>query len=97
MKQNTLEIIKVEFIKTKSEKVVARADVQFNGFQLKGFKVLKNEYGKEYITPPSYLSPRGWRELFRTDNTEDWEYISNEILDRFNKKGIEDSLEESEL
>ena len=95
MKQNILEIIKVEFIKSNSGKMVARADIQFNGFQLKGFKILKNEHGKEYVTAPSYLSPLGWRQLFRTDNEEEWNNICQEVLSRFGDHSIKESLEES--
>ena len=94
MEKNILEITNVEFIKTNSEKVIARADINFRGFTLKGFKILCNEHGKQYVTPPSYKAGPFWRPLFRTDSPGDWEYICKEVLDRFGNKEVEDSLKE---
>jgi len=90
-----LKIISIEFVKTKSEKVLARADVHFEGFLLKGFKILRNLENKDYVTPPSYLSPKGWRQLFKTDSEEDWKDIQHRILEEYDKHLINESLEES--
>lgn len=88
-----MKILEVTFLESSSEKVLARADVHFEGFLLKGFKVLRNlETLQEYVTPPSYLSKNGWRPLFRTDKKEDWQEIQERILKEFNQKQIEDSL-----
>lgn len=90
-----MKILGVEIIKTKSEKVKARADVHFEGFWLKGFKVIKDvETSKEFVTPPSYLSGHGWRALFRTDSSEDWTKIQREILQAYEEKQLEESVEE---
>lgn len=81
----TMKILEVHIIKTKSEKVKARADVHFDGFWLKGFKIIQDaETKREYVTPPSYQSPHGWRGLFKTDLPEDWEKIQRRILEEYN-------------
>lgn len=98
MEAKILEIREIVFVKTKSEKVVIRADVHFKGFTLKGFKVLRDE-AKFYVTPPSYKAPQGWRELFRTDYPEDWQEISQRILAdfrQFEMKEAADQLKEPE-
>lgn len=89
-----MKILEVTFLDSTSEKVLARADVHFEGFILKGFKVFRHEKTKEeYVTPPSYLSKSGWRPLFKTDTIDDWQYICSRIIEEFNKKQINDSLE----
>lgn len=90
-----IKILGVQIIKTHSEKVKARADVHFEGFWLKGFKVLRDEdKKKEYVTPPSYLSPSGWRTLFKTDLPEDWQEIQCRILEEYDHHLIEESVSE---
>ncbi len=80
-----MKIVSVSFVKTNSPKVKARADVEFEDFTLKGFKVLQAEATKkDYVTPPSYLSPKGWRPLFKTTKPDDWEEISRRIIEEFN-------------
>lgn len=80
----SMKILEVQIVKAKSERVRARADVHFDGFWLKGFKVLQDEdTKKEYVTPPSYLSPSGWRALFKTDSLEDWQAIQRQILEEY--------------
>jgi len=89
-----MKILEVTFLESKSEKVLARADIHFEGFLLKGFKVLRDEKtNKQYITPPSYKAGIYWRPLFRTDSLEDWHDIQNRILEEYDKKQIEESLE----
>lgn len=92
-----MNIIEVIIVKAKSETVLARADVHFEGFLLKGFKVLKDpKTNKEFVTPPSYHSFSGWRQLFKTDKPEDWQEISRRILEAFNHQQIKESLEETD-
>ena len=84
-----MKILEVTFLESTSEKVSARADVHFEGFILKGFKVIRdNKKREEYVTPPSYHSGKGWRPLFKTDKLEDWQEICKRILEEFNKKQI---------
>lgn len=90
-----MKIQEVEIVKTKSEKVKARADVHFGWFWLKGFKILfDEEKNRNYVTPPSYLSGFGWRALFKTDNKEDWNDIQKRILKTFDEYEIEESMKE---
>lgn len=96
METTKLKILSVEFVKTKSEKVRVRADVNFDGFILKGFKIIRDpKTGKEYVTPPSYLSPKGWRPLFKTDDPKDWDEIQRRILNDFLDKEIEEFSDET--
>jgi len=91
-----MKILEVEIIKTKSEKVQARADVHFEGFWLKGFKIIKDLTTRsEFVTPPSYLSPRGWRPLFKTDSIEEWYEIRSQILEDYNNFQIKDSVNDA--
>jgi len=91
-----MKITEIQFVKTKSEKVKARADLHFDWFWLKGFKILFDENSKRnFVTPPSYLSGMGWRALFKTDNKEDWDYIQKRILEEFDENQIKESIEES--
>lgn len=93
--EKKLKIIEITFVKTSSTKVKARADVHFDGFILKGFKIFQDEITKkEYVTPPSYLSPAGWRPLFKTDFLEDWQEIQRRILEEFNTQQMKESLDE---
>lgn len=95
MKETKLKILGVEFVRTKSDKVRARADVHFEGFWLKGFKVIQDkESKKDYVVPPSYQSPKGWRVLFRTDSREDWQEIQRRILEEFNLYEMRETADE---
>lgn len=95
MEKQKLRIIEINFIKVKSEKVLARADVHFDGFWLRGFKILRDEKtGKEYVTPPSYFAGNGWRALFRTDSKKDWKQICRHILKEFNRYQLKESANE---
>jgi hypothetical protein len=88
-----MKILEVTIVKTKSESVIARADVHFEGFLLKGFKILKdNKTNNEYVTPPSYFSPNGWRSLFKTDKPEDWKEIQHQIISKLNQIQIDESM-----
>ena len=79
-----MKIIEISIVKTKSENVKARVDVHFEGFWLKGFKVLQDsETKKDYVTPPSYKSFAGWRPLFRTDDPSNWNDIQKHILKEY--------------
>lgn len=91
---STFKIIEITFVKTEKGKVIARADVHFDGFILKGFKVIRDSLGKEYVTPPSYESPKGWRKTFITDSKEEWQKIQARILDDFSKKQMKESADE---
>lgn len=91
-----MKILEVTFLESKSELVLARADVHFEGFLLKGFKVLKDpKTNKQYITPPSYKAGMYWRPLFRTDTVEIWHMIQSRILEEYDKKQIEESMQET--
>ncbi len=79
-----MKILEIQIIKTKLGKVQARIDVHFEGFWLKGFKVIQDsETRKEYVTPPSYLAGTFWRPLFKTDSKEDWQEIQRRILEEY--------------
>jgi hypothetical protein len=79
-----MKIIEIQIVKTKSENVKARIDIHFEGFWLKGFKILQDpETKKEYVTPPSYKSFEGWRPLFKTDDSEDWKLLQQRILEKY--------------
>lgn len=84
MNENKLKILDVKFIDAHSDSVIARADIHFDGFTLKGFKVaVEPSTQKKYIMPPSYRSSMGWRMLFNTDSKEDWAMIQNRVLVEF--------------
>lgn len=88
-----MNILDITFLESSSGHVIARADVHFEGFTLKGFKILKDEEtNKEFVTPPSYKAGTIWRWLFKTDSLEDWKHIKQRILDEYNAKQIEDSM-----
>lgn len=90
-----MKITKVVIVKTNSDKVLARADVFFEEFILKGFKVLRDEKTlHEYVTPPSYLSKMGWRPLFRTVDPEDWRTIEKEITKTYKEEFMKESADE---
>lgn len=90
-----MKILEIEIVKTKSEKVKARADIHFDGFLLKGFKILQDEETKkEYVTPPSYQAGNFWRPLFKTDSPDDWQEIQRRVLTKFNQVQIEEVANE---
>lgn len=90
-----MKVLDLNFVKTKSESVVCRVDVHFDGFILKGFKIMRDKNkGTDYVTPPSYLSPQGWRPLFKTDTITDWQEISQRILNDFSLKQIQEVANE---
>lgn len=89
-----MKILEVQLIKTSKGQVKARADILFDGFTLKGFKVIQNSEGKTYVTPPSYLAGSFWRPLFKTESEEDWNEIQRKVLDEFSKREIEEIFEE---
>jgi len=94
MEKRKLKILEIQMVKTSSLNVKARADVHFEGFTLKGFKIIQEpESKREYVTPPSYQSSQGWRTLFKTDLPEDWEEIQRRILGEFNKKQMEEAID----
>lgn len=93
-----MKIIEVQIVKTNSEKVKARADVHFEGFLLKGFKVIQDpNTGKEFVTPPSYQAGNYWRPLFKTDTNEDWQEIQRRILETYEEKEMNDYLNKTFL
>lgn len=90
-----MKITEVQIIKTRSEKVRARADIHFEWFWLKGFKVLFDEDKKRnFLTPPSYLSGMGWRALFKTDEKKDWEEIQEIVLKEYEEYELRESTED---
>lgn len=88
-----MKIIEIVLVKADKGKVKARADIVFDGFTLKGFKVIQNDDGKTYVTPPSYQAGNFWRPLFKTESEEDWKEIQKKVLDKFTDKEIEETLE----
>ena len=90
-----MKITKIQIIKTTSPKVLARADVGFEDITVKGFKVLKDQVtGKDFVTPPSYYTPGGWRPLFKTTTKELWQELCAAIIKAYNQHLIEESLNE---
>lgn len=91
-----MKILKIRFLEAKSEWVKARADVEFESFTLNGFKVIEDSKSKKlYVTPPSYLSQKGWRPLFKTKKLEDWQEIQRRILNDYEEMLIKESLSET--
>ncbi|QQG41265.1 MAG: hypothetical protein HYV90_03785 [Candidatus Woesebacteria bacterium] len=92
----TLEIKEIRFVPIKSSntKVKMRADIHFNNFWLKGFKILTDNSGKDFVTPPSYPTKFGFRQLFRTDDKSDWQKIHAEILRQYQDYLIKESANE---
>lgn len=90
-----MKIKEIALIKSQSEMVKARADITFDGFVLKGFKVIKNKEGKTYVTPPSYKAGAFWRELFHTEEEEDWDMIQKAVLSKFEEMEIGEEFEDS--
>lgn len=93
-----MKIIKVQFVKINNSesKVLVRADILFEEFELRGFKVVSDSDNptKQYIVPPSYRSDKGWRALFKTVNPQDWQKINAVVLAEYNKYLINESLED---
>ena len=90
-----MKIIEIKLVDTKSDSVKARADIHFEGFTLKGFKVLQDpKTHKEYVTPPSYRAGPYWRPLFATDTKEDWQEIQKEVLKRYNIQQMQEVIDE---
>jgi DNA-binding cell septation regulator SpoVG len=87
-----MNIIEIILVKADKGKVKARADIVFDWFTLKGFKVIQNDEGKIYVTPPSYNVGMFWRPLFKTESEEDWKEIQRQVIDKFDKQEIEESL-----
>lgn len=79
-----LNIVDIKLYRVIVGKVRAVATVFFDGFMLKGFKILEDEEkGKLFVTPPSYQTKYGWRQSFRTDSEEDWKEIQHRILETY--------------
>lgn len=92
--EKDLEIKEINFVTIKSSntKVKMRADVHFSSFWLKGFKILTDNSGKDFVTPPSYPTKFGFRQLFHTDDKSDWQKIQAEIIRRYQEHLIKESL-----
>jgi len=92
-----MRIVEIKFHKISDEdtEVVSRVDIHFDGFWLKGFKVIRDrDSNKEYVTPPSYRSPKGWRALFLTDSKTDWQKIVASVLSAYNEHLIKESADQ---
>ena len=92
-----MKIKDIKLIKADKGMVKARVDITFDGFILKGFKVIKDNEGKTYVTPPSYLAGTYWRPLFFTETEEDWNQIQKRVLETFNNQEIEEVLNETNM
>lgn len=93
-----MKIIKIFFLEAHSEsgKVRARVDIEFDWFNLNGFKIIEDLKTKRlYVTPPSYLSQKGWRILFKTKKPEDWQEMQRQILNEYEETLIKESLSET--
>ncbi len=88
-----MKIKEIKLVKADKGMVQARVDITFEGFILKGFKVIQNAEGKTYVTPPSYLAGTFWRPLFYTEVEEDWNEIQRRVLEAFNNQQIKEVLE----
>ncbi|MFH0750048.1 MAG: septation protein SpoVG family protein [Candidatus Gottesmanbacteria bacterium] len=90
--------ITIQKINKSETKVLARVDIQFEEFLLKGFKVIQAEdTTKQFVTPPSYLSDKGWRPLFKTSDPSEWKKIVAAVLSRYNEhlmKQVTDQIQE---
>lgn len=87
--------IKFQKITNEDTEVVARVDIHFDWFWLKGFKIIRDpESNKEYVTPPSYRSSKGWRALFDTDDEKDWQKIRAAVLDSFNEHLMKENADQ---
>lgn len=91
-----MKIKEIKLIKADKGMVMARADITFEGFLLKGFKVVQNKEGKTYVTPPSYLAGTFWRPLFFTETKEDWAEIQRQVLEVFSDQQIEEVFEKDD-
>lgn len=92
-----MKITEVKFQKITNEdtKVLVRVDIHFEEFWLKGFKIIRDpETKKEYLTPPSYRSPKGWRAIFATDEENEWQKIRGRVLDEYNQYLMKQSADE---
>lgn len=88
-----MKIKEIKLVKADKGMVQARVDITFEGFILKGFKVIQDKTGKTYVTPPSYLAGTFWRPLFYTEVEEDWNEIQRRVLEAFNNQQIKEVFE----
>jgi hypothetical protein len=66
--------------------IKAKADVHFEGFELKGFIITEDPSTDTVsVAAPSYKTPHGWFPLFKTDDPNEWKVIQNRILDEYHK------------
>jgi hypothetical protein len=94
-----MQIVEIKFhkITDKDTEVVSRVDIHFDGFWLKGFKVVRDPVTKkEYLTPPSYRSPLGWRALFNTDDPAVWRKICASVLSSYDEQLMKESADETQ-
>jgi len=94
MEKNILEVKEVVIVRTKSTTVRARADILFQGFWVKGFKVMQDDTGKEFVTAPSYRAGQFWRALFKTERKKDWQEICHQVLKKYNSWSLKESVSE---
>jgi DNA-binding cell septation regulator SpoVG len=90
-----MKIIEINLVKADKGKVKARADILFEGFMIKGFKVIQDDGGKTYVTPPSYNAAGFWRPLFKTESEEDWKEIQRKVLEVFNSQQLKEVSDET--
>jgi len=86
--------IKIAKVDNNASQVKARAIVDFETHQLRGFKVFRDEKkGNDYVTAPSYFNGKSWIPLFKTHTKEDWKDLCSQIIDKYNELLIQESLE----
>lgn len=92
-----MKITEIKFHKISNEdtEVIARVDIHFDWFWLKGFKLIRNTTtNKEFVTPPSYRSSKGWRALFSTDEEQDWQRIFASVLSAYSEHLMKESADQ---
>lgn len=94
-----MNIHEIQIRKIDSGKVKGQAKINFEWFWLSGFKVVSDEEGKLYVTPPSYFSPflKKWNPIFTTIKKEDWQQIQKAVLDKYNETDIEEVLKDMKI
>ncbi|HUD09983.1 MAG TPA: hypothetical protein VMR77_04260 [Patescibacteria group bacterium] len=89
-----MKLININITKTSNDsKVKARATIDFDTHQLRGFKIFRDEKtGKDFVTAPSYFNGKSWIPLFKTHTKDDWTDLCSQVIDKYNEELIKESL-----
>ena len=89
----TITNIKITILKNKTSQVKARATVEFDSHEVRGFKVFRDDKtNKDFVTAPSYFNGKSWIPLFKTNSKENWSYLCAKVLDQYDKELINMAL-----